>query len=269
MLSECVSVFIRIRHGKFFSDIFPDILQFSCISITEVIAVLELIFGLLSRLSMIFILHVTGAGAFPRPLREEEEQRLIKSAGEGDMKARNKLVEHNLRLVAHIVKKYYNTGADPDDLVSIGTIGLIKAINTFNAGKNIRLSSYASRCIENEILMYFRGTKKNALDVSMNEEIDSDADGNSLTLSDVMAVEDSIVDDLDLKMKVECLSGFIKECLTPREALIIRMRYGLDDKKPLTQREVASALKISRSYVSRIEKKALLKLKKRYERSSV
>ena len=214
---------------------------------------------------MIFILHVTGAGAFPKPLSKKTEDELLIKAADGDIQARNKLVEHNLRLVAHIVKKYYGTGADPDDLVSIGTIGLIKAINTYNPGKSIKLSSYASRCIENEILMYFRSSKKNALDISMNEEIDSDSDGNALTLCDVMAQEDTIIDDLDRKLKTEKLAQYIRESLTPREALIIRMRYGLDNNKSLTQREVSDLLKISRSYVSRIEKKALLKLRKRYE----
>ena len=226
---------------------------------------LELISAILTRLSMIFILHVTGAGAFPRPLCASEERELLLRASNGDIGARNKLTEHNLRLVAHIVKKYFSTGADPDDLVSIGTIGLIKAVNTFSLDKNSKLSSYASRCIENEILMYFRGTKKNSMDISIYEEIDSDADGNALTLMDVMAVDDSIVDDLDIKIKTEKLAHYIKETLTPREALIIKLRYGLDGKQALTQREIASTLKISRSYVSRIEKKALQKLRNRYE----
>ena len=225
----------------------------------------EILSNLIARLSMIFILHVTGAGAFPKPLSKKTEDELLINAADCDIQARNKLVEHNLRFVAHIVKKYYGTGADPDDLVSIGTIGLIKAINTYNPGKSIKLSSYASRCIENEILMYFRSSKKNALDISMNEEIDSDSDGNALTLCDVMAQEDTIIDDLDRKLKTEKLAQYIRESLTPREALIIRMRYGLDNNKPLTQREVSDLLKISRSYVSRIEKKALLKLRKRYE----
>lgn len=225
-----------------------------------------LIAELLSRISMIFILHVTGANSFPRPLSEKQEHELLIKSADGDKAARNKLVEHNLRLVAHIVKKYYNTGTDPDDLVSIGTIGLIKAINTFNYEKNIRLSSYASRCIENEILMYFRGTKKNSLDISMNEEIDSDADGNSLTLSDMLAVDDNIVDELDTRLKIEKLSVYIRETLTPREALIISLRYGLNNKKPLAQRVVADRLGISRSYVSRIEKKALQKLRHCYEK---
>ena len=228
---------------------------------------LSLLSEILSGLSMIFILHVTGAGLFPKPLSAKEEHKLLLRTVQGDIAARNKLVEHNLRLVAHIVKKYYGTGADPDDLVSIGTIGLIKAINTFDPEKNIKLSSYASRCIENEILMYFRSTKKNALDVSINEEIDADADGNTLTLMDVMAVEDTIVEDLDLRMKAEKLSQYIQETLNAREALIIRLRYGWQYPKALTQREVADRLKISRSYVSRIEKKALQKLRRRYENS--
>ena len=225
---------------------------------------LELLSAILSKISMIFILHVTGIGSFPRPLSAREENALLLQAEAGDLTARNKLVEHNLRLVAHIVKKYYGTGADPDDLVSIGTIGLIKAINTYNAEKSIRLSSYASRCIENEILMYFRSTKKNALDISMNEEIDSDADGNALTLVDVMAKEDNIVEDLDRKKKKKKIGQYMKESLSPRESLILTLRYGLGGRKPRTQREVADTLRISRSYVSRIEKKALNKLRKRY-----
>ncbi len=221
---------------------------------------------LLSKITLLFILHVTGGGAFPKPLSDSEEEKYLQMARSGDTEARNKLVEHNLRLVAHIVKKYYGTGAEQDDLVSIGTIGLIKAINTFNAEKSIRLSSYASRCIENEILMYFRGTKKSALDISINEEIDTDSDGNALTLIDIMSVDDNIVEDLDRKMKTEKLPQYINECLSPREKLIIKLRYGLDGKEPLTQREVAKMLKISRSYVSRIEKKALLSLRQKYER---
>ncbi len=225
----------------------------------------EFISEILSKLSMVFILHVTGTGAFPKPLSPKEEMQLLQKCARGDLNARNKLVEHNLRLVAHIVKKYYTSGSDPDDLVSIGTIGLIKAVNTFNEEKNIKLSSYASRCIENEILMYFRTTKKNSLDISINEEIDSDAEGNALTLMDVMATDDHIIDDLDTKIKTEKLGTFMKEVLTPRERMILNLRYGIDQEKPLTQREVASLLKISRSYVSRIEKKALGKLRKRYE----
>ncbi len=224
----------------------------------------DLLLDFIGKIALFFILHVTGSGTFPRPLSEKDEREYLKKARMGDIDARNKLVEHNLRLVAHIVKKYYGTGAEQDDLVSIGTIGLIKAINTFDSEKNTRLSSYASRCIENEILMYFRNSKKNSQDISLNEEIDSDSDGNSLTLMDVMSVEDSIIDDLDTKIKSESLSKYINECLTSRERIIIKLRYGLDGENPMTQREVAKMLKISRSYVSRIEKKALMSLRKRY-----
>lgn len=226
----------------------------------------ELLSDLISKISFLFILHVTGAGHFPKPLTEAEEKEYLKKAENGDSAARNILVEHNLRLVAHIVKKYYSSGLEPDDLVSIGTIGLIKAVRTYRTGKNIKLSSYAARCIENEILMYLRSGKKTALDVSMNEEIDSDADGNALTIMDVMAVDDTIVDELDMKMKKEKLGSYINETLGKREKQIIILRYGLDGKKPLTQREVAKKLNISRSYVSRIEKRSLEILRKRYKR---
>ena len=217
-----------------------------------------------SNLSFLFILHVTSTGQFPKPLSEAQERECLEKYRRGDDSAGDMLIEHNLRLVAHIVKKYYATGADPDDLVSIGTIGLIKAIRSFDPGKGVRLSGYASRCIDNEILMYFRSIRKSARDISVNEEIDSDSDGNALTLMDVMAAEDTIVDDLDIKLKTEKLNRYIQESLTPRERLIIRLRYGLGNERPLTQREVASLLKISRSYVSRLEKRALRLLRERY-----
>ena len=198
-----------------------------------------------------FILHVTGAGSFPRPLTAEEERNCLERLKNGDRHARDELIEHNLRLVAHIVKKYYSNTSDQDDLISIGTIGLIKAVNTFDHTKGIRLSSYAARCIENEVLMYFRAAKKSAQDISMNEPIDTDKDGNALTLMDVMSTEDNIVDNLDCKVKSEQLKRYIAQVLTPRERLIIELRYGLNNDHPLTQREVAARLKISRSYVSR------------------
>ena len=213
------------------------------------------------------ILHVTGSGSFPRPLTAKEEREYLERFQNGDMEARSKLIEHNLRLVAHIIKKYYSSQSDQDDLVSIGTIGLIKAVNTFDSSKGIRLSSYAARCIENEVLMFFRNGKKSAQDVSMNEPIDTDKEGNTLTLMDVMSTEDNIVDNLDIKIKSEQLNKYLVEVLTPRERIIIELRYGLNGSRPLTQREVAQRLKISRSYVSRIEKKALLKLRKRFERT--
>lgn len=215
---------------------------------------------------VVFILHVTGVGSFPQPLSAKEEKNCFDLMKNGDTSARNKLIEHNLRLVAHIVKKYYMSTNDQDDLVSIGTIGLIKAVDTFDADKGIRLSSYAARCIENEILMFFRNCKKSAQDVSMNEPIDTDKDGNALVLMDVMATEDLIVDELDTKIKSEQLYKYIDEVLSEREKIIINLRYGLGGKIPLTQREVSKKLNISRSYVSRIEKKSLLILKKRFSK---
>ena len=220
----------------------------------------------LSNYIFLFILHVTHSESFPKPLSKTRERELIELSSKGDINARNILVEHNLRLVAHIIKKYYQTGANQDDLVSIGTIGLIKAVNTFNPDKNIKLSSYASRCIENEILMYFRNNKKSAQDVSLNDTIDTDKDGNPLTLMDIMASDDNIAEDIDTKIHIEKLSKFIDETLTKREKQVIIYRYGLYGTDILTQRELAKKLGISRSYISRIEKKALQKLRSRYEK---
>lgn len=216
---------------------------------------------------VVFILHVTSAGSFPQPLSAKEEKDCFSLMKNGDVTARNKLIEHNLRLVAHVVKKYYMSASEQDDLVSIGTIGLIKAVDTFDAEKGVRLSSYAARCIENEILMFFRNCKKSAQDVSMNEPIDTDKDGNALVLMDVMATEDLIVEELDTKIKSECLYRYIDEVLSERERIIVSLRYGLGGRIPLTQREVAKKLNISRSYVSRIEKKSLLALKKRFNKA--
>lgn len=223
------------------------------------------IFEGISSFFLFLILHVTGSSAFPKPLTPKEEEIYLNKMKNGDKEAKNKLVEHNLRLVAHIIKKYYANNNDQDDLVSIGTVGLIKAINTFNPNKNIKLSSYASRCIENEILMYFRSVKKRSQDISLNEAIDSDKEGNPLTLMDIMSCEDNIIDELDTKIKSRQVKSFINKELTNRERTIIILRYGLNDDKPLTQREVAKMLNISRSYVSRIETKALKKLKRCFE----
>ncbi len=228
---------------------------------------LELL-GLLGQYVCFFILHVCGGGTFPKPLSAKQEREYLSRMSQGDEEARQKLIEHNLRLVAHIIKKYYGVSDEQDDLVSIGTIGLIKAINTYKPDKNIKLSSYASRCIENEILMYFRSAKKSAQDVSLNETIDTDKDGNQLTLLDILAVEDDILDNLDKKLNTRKLGQFMREELTEREFQILVMRYGLDGKKPVTQKEIAGMLDISRSYVSRIETKALKKLRKRFENSS-
>lgn len=226
------------------------------------------LFSILGQYLCFFILHVCGGNSFPKPLSEKQEREYLEQAAKGSTEARNKLVEHNLRLVAHIIKKYYGTQGEQDDLVSIGTIGLIKAINTFNMNKNIRLSSYASRCIENEILMHFRYSKKSSQDISLNETIDTDKDGNPLTLLDIMSVDDNIIDELDMKFNRSKLAQFINEELDEREKQIIIMRYGLDGRKPMTQNSVAEKMDISRSYVSRIETKALKALKKRFETSS-
>lgn len=221
----------------------------------------------LSEYLFLFILHICNNETFPKPLSKKEEEEYLIRCANGDIKARNKLVEHNLRLVAHIIKKYYHCTADTDDLVSIGTIGLIKAINTYNIEKKIKLSSYASRCIENEILMHFRNCKKTSLDISLNEAIDTDKDGNPLTLMDIMSVDDDILEKLDTKMNLEKLYGYMDEVLSDREKEILIMRFGLKDSAPLTQREIAKSMKISRSYVSRIEKKALSQLRKRFEKA--
>ncbi len=230
--------------------------------------ILTELLALLGQYVCFFILHVCGSGSFPKPLSQKEEALYLEMFRNGDMEARNKLVEHNLRLVAHIIKKYYGIQSEQDDLVSIGTIGLIKAINTYKPDKKIRLSSYASRCIENEILMHFRNAKKSSQDISLNETIDTDKDGNPLTLLDIMSVDDNILDNLDLKLNSQKLGQFIKEELDERERKIIILRYGLNGKKPLTQKEVAKLLDISRSYVSRIETKALKVLRKRFDNSS-
>lgn len=213
-----------------------------------------------------FALHIENGGSFPKPLSSKEEQACFEKMALGDLCARNCLIEHNLRLVAHIVKKYYSASKDQDDLISIGTIGLIKAVSTFDYEKGTRFATYASRCIENEILMHFRALRKSAGDVYINEPIDTDKDGNQLTLIDIIAEDDSIVDAIDLKMKSEQLHKYILESLDPRERLIIIHRYGLYGRAPLTQREVAKLLDISRSYVSRIEKKALLTLRRRFNK---
>lgn len=224
--------------------------------------------AMLGQYVCFFILHVCSNGSFPKPLSQKEERLYLEKMKNGDSEAKNKLIEHNLRLVAHIIKKYYGTKCEQDDLVSIGTIGLIKAINTFDPDKKIRLSSYASRCIENEILMHLRAVKKTERDISLNETIDTDKDGNPLTLMDIMAVDDSILDDLDMKLNSKKLGQYINEELSGREKTVIILRYGLNGKKPMTQKEVAGLLDISRSYVSRIETKALKILRHRFDTSS-
>lgn len=220
----------------------------------------------ISQYLFLFILHLAHGESFPKPLKKDEEQRYLELAAQGDIKARNILVEHNLRLVAHIIKKYYQNYDGQEDLVSIGTIGLIKAINTYDLSKNIKLSSYASRCIENEILMHFRGNRKSSQNVSLNDAIDTDKDGNPLTLIDILASDMDVAEDVDTKLRLEVLDRYIDEVLTDREKQIITCRYGIRGEKIQPQRELAQSLGISRSYISRIEKKALEKLRKRYEK---
>ncbi len=211
-----------------------------------------------------FALHLTGE-SFPKPLSKKEEEEYFNKIENGDEEAKNIVIEHNLRLVAHIVKKYHSSGVDPDDLISIGTIGLIKAVSGYSNKKQTKFATYASRCIENEILMYFRSLKKTTQDIYISDPIDTDAEGNSLSLMDIVADERSVAEDIEEKLLNEKLYKYIGESLTPRERIIVKLRYGLCGGVPLTQNEVASRLKISRSYVSRIEKKALQKLRARFE----
>lgn len=224
---------------------------------------LELISQIISHIFYL-ALHVKGAGAFPPPLSSKREQELLRLKEQGDTNAKNKLIEHNLRLVAHIVKKYYTVNCEQDDLISIGTIGLIKAINTFKPDKKIRLATYAARCIENEILMHFRNIKKTSHDVYISDPIDTDKNGNVLTLIDIIADESNIEDEIDTKLKIQRLREVFDSTLDSRETQIINMRYGLNGETELTQREIAKKLGISRSYVSRIETAALNKLRKKF-----
>lgn len=216
--------------------------------------------GIISRLFCLF-LKVSGTGSFPPPLSHAEERECFIKARGGDREAREALIEHNLRLVAHIVKKYYPTCRNQDDLVSIGTVGLIKAIDSFDITNGARFATYASRCLQNEILMYFRSQKKTACEVSINETIDIDKDGNPLTYIDVISCEDTIAEDIDLRLNSKKAIDLINTVLTDRERQILVLRYGLNNRKPVTQREIAAAFGISRSYVSRIEKSAIDKLR--------
>ena len=224
----------------------------------------ELLIRTISNL-FFFALHLSGTGSFPPPLSARRERECLLAMKNGDVNAKNELIEHNLRLVAHIIKKYYSSSVQQDDLISIGTIGLIKAINTFDPDKGTRLATYAARCIENEILMQFRAQKKTAQDISVNEPIDTDSEGNPLTLMDIISTEDEIVEDIYKITMLKKLSTEVGRIKDPREKSIIMMRYGLDGMRPMTQLEVSKKLKISRSYVSRIEKKALKELRKALE----
>ena len=213
--------------------------------------------------SLFLSLHLAGnPGSFPRPLSARQERECLERCAAGDLDARNTLVEHNLRLVAHVVKKYYTQSDDQDDLISIGTIGLIKAVNTFRPDKNIRLATYAARCIENEILMHFRSRRKLQGEVSLNDTVEGDGEGDSLYLMDVIGAEDTMLSDLQDRDEQRLIRRLVGECLTEREADVIRRRYGLEGRTPQTQRQIAADYGISRSYVSRIEKRALEKLER-------
>ncbi len=201
-------------------------------------------------------------GSFPKPLTAQEERHYLTLASQGDLEARNVLIERNLRLVAHIMKKYYTQTADQEDLISIGTIGLIKGISTFDDSKGVRLATYAARCVENEILMYFRSQKKSSQDVSLSDYIETESDGAALSLMDVVAEDADLLETISDREIVRALGVAVNRCLTEQERLVIVLRYGLEGKLPLRQREVAEVTGISRSYVSRIEKKALEKLRK-------
>lgn len=218
-----------------------------------------LLIELLSKTVLLF-LRTQSANSFPKPLDRETEERLFVLAKKGDSKARATLIEHNLRLVAHIVKKYYTGCKDQEDLISVGTIGLIKAIDSFNLSNGSRFATYAGKCLQNEILMYFRQQKKQSMENSINDPVDIDKDGNPLTYMDILYKDDDIVEEIDIRIKSSLLYKALREALDERERTVIKLRYGLSGGEGLPQREVAVRLEISRSYVSRIEKTALEKI---------
>ena len=211
---------------------------------------------------LVFLTGYISQNAFPQPLEEQDETEWLKRLQEGDAEAKDVLIQHNLRLVAHIAKKFDNVAEDQDDLISIGTIGLIKAINTFNPGKKAKLGTYAARCIENEILMHIRAQRKHKCEVSLNEPIGTDSEGNQISLRDILGTDGDMVAE-EVEQNCEYLNLLRHmHCLTGREQKVITMRYGLDGNEAFTQKEVGERLGVSRSYVSRIEKKALEKLMK-------
>ena len=220
-----------------------------------------MIAGLWLMLSSILYSLQLSTGSFPQPLTSEEEKHYLALSAQGDLEARNILIERNLRLVAHIMKKYYAVTSDQEDLISIGTIGLIKGIMTFDAGKGARLGTYAARCVENEILMHFRSQKKTSQDVSLSDYIETGSDGAALSLMDVVSDEEDLTETVCRREAIKRVIKAIDQCLTDQEKLVIRLRYGLNGNLPHRQREVAQQTGISRSYVSRIEKRALQKLR--------
>ena len=223
-----------------------------------------MLFSLITRM-LHLILGIGTPQNFPPPLSAAEERECFLLVGKGSEDARQKLILHNLRLVSHIVRKYYSTAHNPEDLVSIGTIGLVKAVDTFRVENGAKFATYAAKCIQNEILMHFRAQKKVTSEVSLNETIDVDRDGNPLTYIDVICCDEDVAEEIDRKMMTGKMLSYIDTLLTTRERQIVLMRYGLCGFHSCTQREVAQALNISRSYVSRIEKSALEKLKSALE----
>ena len=205
------------------------------------------------------------AGSFPKPLTAQEEQYYLERSAKGDLEARNILIERNLRLVAHIMKKYYAQTADQEDLISIGTIGLIKGITTFDPGKGARLATYAARCVENEILMHFRAQRKSSHDVSLSDYIETGTDGTALSLMDVVSEDEDLTEQISNQEQIQRVRELVDSCLSEQERQVICLRYGLQANSPQRQREVAKIIGISRSYVSRIEKRALEKLRKGLE----
>ncbi|KAB3537352.1 RNA polymerase sporulation sigma factor SigK [Alkaliphilus pronyensis] len=229
-------------------------------------AVLTEIFPLILKPFLLSVSYISSSTSFPQPLSPEEETEYLQRFEEGDEEARNILVERNLRLVAHIVKKYGNIGCDSDDLISIGTIGLIKGITTFDRGKGTRLATYAARCIENEILMTIRSNKKLKTEVSLQEPIGMDKEGNEISLLDLLGTEpDKVLEEVELKMQVKKLYNKMSSVLKKRERIVLELRYGISAGGSMTQREIAKLLGISRSYVSRIEKRAVKKLLKSFQ----
>ena len=212
-------------------------------------------------LSALFCSLQLNTGSFPKPLTEEEERHYLELSAQGDLEARNVLIERNLRLVAHIMKKYYAQTSDQEDLISIGTIGLIKGITTFDASKGARLATYAARCVENEILMHFRSMRKCAQDVSLSDCIETGSDGAALSLMDVVSEDGDLLEQVCNQEAVMRLRQAVRDCLTEQERQVVELRYGLTGNPPKRQREVAQITGISRSYISRIEKRALQKLK--------
>ncbi len=223
-------------------------------SLSNILMLSQIIFG---------VGYIQSGNLFPEPLTQDEEKMYLERMKNGDEEARNILIERNLRLVAHISKKYSSSNVDQDDLISIGSIGLIKGINSFNMDKSFKLATYIAKCIENEILMYLRSNKKRAYDVYLNEPIGKDKDDNEVTLQEVLENDDRNIEDIvDLKFKIKKLYEKMKKTLKEREKVIIELRFGLDGRKPKTQKEIANMMNISRSYVSRIETKAIGKLSK-------